>query len=265
VQFLVDDGGQLVQPIHIDDLIAILLKLTVLELPPAEVAAVGPSPIPFREMLAGYRQWLGYDSNNSGTLRSISVPYELAMLFARLPGLNSAYLNPDNLHMLQQGNIANPAMSTALLERQPIPFRTALLKVPATDADRWHARLYFLLPLLRWIIAFVWIYTGVISAFVYPVSDSYAMLREVGISGWMLPLNLYGAALIDIALGIAVLLRYRVFMTGLVQLAVITGYTLIISFFLPEYWVHPFGPIVKNIPFVMTILIMMAVERKWNT
>jgi hypothetical protein len=108
----------------------------------------------------------------------------------------------------------------------------------------------------------VWIYTGIISAFVYPVADSYAMLAQVGLSGSMATASLYGAAYLDIALGIAVLLRYHTYLTGLIQLAVIFGYTVIISFFLPEFWLHPFGPIIKNIPFVMVILINMAVERK---
>ncbi len=267
VQFLIGQGNQMVQPIHIDDLVAMLVRLTTIELPPAEVAAVGPAPVSFRDMLAGYRQWLGYDGGNSGKLRSISFPYFPMLALARLAGLfGSPYLNADNLRMLQQGNIASASMGAALLGRPPVAFQTALLKNPATDADRWHARLYFLMPLLRWVIAFVWIYTGIISAFVYPVSESYAMLRQVGISGWMLPVNLYGAALLDVALGIAVLLRYRIYLTGMIQLAVITGYTLIISAFLPEYWFHPFGPLVKNIPFVILILIMLATERKqWNT
>lgn len=263
VQVLIDHGNQQVQPIYIDDLVAILVRLVDMEHPPAEVAAVGPAPVPFREMLAGYRHWLGDAAQNTNELRSISLPFSLAVTAAKLLGfLNSPFFNEENLRMLQRGNTASPELCTRLLERPPISFRRALLKAPATDADRWHARLYFLLPLLRWVIAFVWIYTGIISAFVYPVADSYAMLSQVGLRGWMLPVNLYGAALLDIALGIAVLLRYRVFLIGLVQLAVIIGYTVIISVFLPEFWLHPFGPIIKNLPFVMVILMSMAVERK---
>jgi uncharacterized protein YbjT (DUF2867 family) len=263
VQMLIDHGKQPVQPIHIDDMVAALVRLTFAEKPPVEIAAVGPAPMLFRDMLAGYRRWLGYDPRNTGRLRSISIPFSVMLLIARVLGfLKNPFLNAANIRMLQQGNTASPTTITNLLEAPPSSFQFALLKTPATDADRWHARLYFLLPLLRWVIAFVWIYTGIISAFVYPVADSYAMLAQVGLSGSMATLSLYGAAYLDIALGIAVLLRYHTYLTGLIQLAVIFGYTVIISFFLPEFWLHPFGPIIKNIPFVMVILINMAVERK---
>ena len=78
----------------------------------------------------------------------------------------------------------------------------------------------------------------------------------------MLPASLYPAAALDVALGIAVLLRFRPRLIGLVQLLVIASYTLIISVFLPEFWLHPFGPVAKNIPFMAAILVTMAVERK---
>ena len=47
----------------------------------------------------------------------------------------------------------------------------------------------------------------------------------------------------------------------LAQLALIAGYTLLITFFLPEQWLHPYGPISKNIPIVALILLLWALER----
>ncbi|HWK54294.1 MAG TPA: NAD(P)H-binding protein [Hyphomicrobiales bacterium] len=260
---LIDHGRQCVQPIHIDDLTAALVQLVTQEEVPLEVAAVGPAAITFDEMLAGYRRWLGYGGAGKGAPFTISVPYSFALFAARaLRFLNNPFLNPDNLRMLHGGNTANPATMTALLGRPSHSFAAALSRTTATEADRWHARLYFLLPLLRLAIACIWLYTGVISAFVYPQSESYALLRQVGLYGWMLPASLYPAAALDVALGIAVLLRFRPRLIGLVQLLVIASYTLIISVFLPEFWLHPFGPVAKNIPFMAAILVTMAVERK---
>jgi hypothetical protein len=88
------------------------------------------------------------------------------------------------------------------------------------------------------------------------------LIQQTGLTGWMLPVCLYGAAFLDIALGIAVIFRYRIRLIGLIQIAIILAYSAIISFFLPEFWFHPFGPIIKNIPFLLVILMMMAVERK---
>ncbi len=39
----------------------------------------------------------------------------------------------------------------------------------------------------------------------------------------------------------------------IVQVCVIAIYTLLLTFIDPSFWLHPFGPIVKNIPIVVLI------------
>ena len=39
------------------------------------------------------------------------------------------------------------------------------------------------------------------------------------------------------------------------------GYSLLISIGPGELWLHPFGPVTKNIPLIIATLIMMALER----
>lgn len=272
LQVLVDGGRQLIQPIHVDDLcMALVILVRMAKVPLQELEAVGPAPLSFRDMLAAYRHWLGFRDSASGrankrspwTFRTMSIPMPLAMMFARLAGtIRTPWLSSDNLRMLQQGNTGDDHAISGLLGREPIAFAEALRRSPATEADRWYARLWFLLPLLRVAIGFVWLFSGVTSAFVYPASDSYAMLEQLGLRGWFATVSLYGAALLDILLGVAVLCRFQVVLTGLLQLGVILVYTALITLYLPEFWFHPFGPIIKNIPFMVGILILMAVERK---
>ncbi len=40
------------------------------------------------------------------------------------------------------------------------------------------------------------------------------------------------------------------------------GYSVVIAFALPEFWLHPFGPVLKNIPIIAATLAMMALEDK---
>jgi hypothetical protein len=83
---------------------------------------------------------------------------------------------------------------------------------------------------------------------------------------------LYGAAALDLALGVLTLTlkRHRRTM-WLVQLGLIVGYTVLITWRLPEFWLHPYGPILKNIPMLAAIVTLMVVERaeeertRWNT
>jgi hypothetical protein len=74
---------------------------------------------------------------------------------------------------------------------------------------------------------------------------------------------LHAAALLDLVLGVLTLAapaRWRR-PVWLAQLVLIAGYTALITLFLPEYWLHPYGPISKNIPLVALIALLWALER----
>lgn len=254
-----DDGRQPLQPIHIDDLIQVVLAgIAKPESGCPRIDLVGPEPITFVDMLLQMRQWLGLSRP-----RLLHIPYALLLPLARIGGfLGNAPITPETIAMLRRGNCA-PVQ--ALIDRfgvTPTGLAEVLDRAPATQADRWHAFLYWLRPLLRLSIAFVWISAAIVSALLYPAADSYALLAETGIQGIYAPLALYGAAALDLALGIAVLTRYRLRETVWLQIAVIIGYMLIISWALPEYWLHPFGPLTKNVPLLAAILTMYAMERR---
>jgi hypothetical protein len=66
----------------------------------------------------------------------------------------------------------------------------------------------------------------------------------------------------DLAFGIATLLVSRRRYVWLAQIAVIALYTVIISVRLPEFWLHPFGPLLKNLPMVAAIVVLYHLERR---
>ncbi len=102
--------------------------------------------------------------------------------------------------------------------------------------------------------------TGLVSLGLYPVEGSLALLAEVGLTGAPALAALYGAALWDLVLGCALLVRFRPVLIGALQLATMFAFTLIITAFLPEMWLHPFGPVTKNVPLALATLVMMALE-----
>jgi hypothetical protein len=104
----------------------------------------------------------------------------------------------------------------------------------------------------------MWIVTGLLSLGLYPVSASYALLARVGVpEGWAPPM-LYGAALLDLGLGVAVYGMRRRRPLWFAQMALMAGYMVIITWRLPEFWLHPFGPILKNLP-ILALLGLLAV------
>ena len=96
----------------------------------------------------------------------------------------------------------------------------------------------------------------------YPVEASYELLAQVGIAGALAPVMLYGAALLDLAFGVGIYALKPPQRRWLwrAQAMLIVGYSLIIAWFLPEYWLHPFGPLLKNIPMLAVILTLHEFE-----
>jgi hypothetical protein len=76
---------------------------------------------------------------------------------------------------------------------------------------------------------------------------------------------LYVAAALDLALGIATLVMQRRQWLYVLQAIVILGYTAIITLWLPEYWLHPYGPVLKNLPLLAALWLLYALDRKENT
>jgi uncharacterized protein YbjT (DUF2867 family) len=260
-------GGapQLVQPIHIDDVTAAIVallrqRLHVDQANPAvrsarRLALAGPQALPFIDYLGALRAGLGM-----GRLRVLPLPGGLARLLARcgrwLPG---GLLDPDALRMLDRGNTADAGPTMRLLGRPP---RTIASFVVEPGAERARAKLDWLLPVLRWSIAAVWIATAIVSAFVYPVQESIELLARTGIPEPLRPLMLYGASAFDMLLGLGILFLKRRRWLWLAQLGLIGFYTVVIAWKLPEFLVHPYGPLTKNLPMLAAIWLLYELDGK---
>jgi len=252
VQVLPDGGGQLLQPVHIDDLVAVVCHCLEASANRRQtLALVGPAPISYADLLFSLRLRLG-----KTPAKAINLPEKWLMHLARLGKfLDTPILAKDNIPMLYRNNIGDPATITTILGRPPLGIHQQLFAKPASVAERWHAQLYFLKPLLPLLIAFVWLWSGITSLFFYPHPASYELLAATGVTGFAAPFMLYGLALMDISLGLVTLARYRLQPLLHLQMAVVLFYTLVISVALPEFWLHPFGPILKNLPFLLVLWI----------
>jgi nucleoside-diphosphate-sugar epimerase len=256
---LVESGEQPVQPLHISDLVTAVMHCIESDQPICKrIELVGPEPITMRELHCQLRNWLGY-----APAKFVTLPFSVALRFARWGGLlGCTPVDDEAMRMLRRGNTGDVTGYIDAFGNRPKTFNQALSELPAQQADRWHAALYFLRPLLRWSIAFVWLFTGIISLFVVPIEISFEMLAKTGINATWAPLFLYGASLIDLFIGMAVALRFYPTQTGWLQILLILLYTLIITLSQPEHWVHPFGPVSKNAPLLVSILIMIILEKK---
>lgn len=248
-------GGQPVQPIHVDDAIAALVRLVEDPRVTGRVPLVGPRPVTVREWLAALRAGL-----RLGPARFVPVPAPLmgaaAHLVGRWPG---SLLDPDTWRMLQRGNTAPAQATSALLGRPPRPVEDFIAPEEA-PATRREAQLATGLALLRGSVAAVWIWTGIVSLGLYPASLSFELLARAGVPEAWRPAMLYGAAGLDLALGLATLMPWRPRWLWLAQAALILFYTAVISVRLPEYWLHPYGPVLKNLPILAALALLHALD-----
>lgn len=252
---------QLVQPVHIDDVVGAILGLLRHRLPPPpgvtaqRVPLVGPQALPFTDYLAALRSAMGM-----GCLRVLPLPGLLARGMAKLGRwLPGGILDEDALRMLDRGNTADPAITAHLLGRPPTPIARF---VTDPQAERTQAKLGWLLPVLRWSIVAVWLITAIVSFGLYPVEASYELLARTGIPPSLQPLMLYGAASFDLLLGLGIAFLSRRRWLWLAQLALISFYTVVIAWKLPEFLLHPYGPLTKNLPMLAAIWLLYELEEK---
>lgn len=111
------------------------------------------------------------------------------------------------------------------------------------------------LRLTRTVLAIIWLATGILSLGIFPQQDSLALLEPVGLQGTAGLVALYGAAGLNILLGILTLTHPSRVLWQM-QAALVVTYSVIIAFCLPQYWLHPFGPVLKNLPILLLLWLL---------
>ena len=251
---IVGDGEQLLQPVRIEDLVATVQKSIASDNKKIELNVVGAEPVKYSELLEIFRRWLRLKSTSS-----VSVPTIGTNVLGKI--LDEPTVNDDNIVMLNEGNAADVKPLADFLGYRPMGIEENLGKQEANNAQKLYASLYLIRPLLRIVIGFVWIWSGVVSAFLYPQPLALELLHEVGVPiGLDVPL-LYVASFLDITIGILTLIGYRLQALLSLEIVVIITYTLLLTLLAPYHWFHPFGPLLKNLPLVVTLYTLMQMER----
>ena len=246
---------QLVQPIHIDDACAAISALLG-SADSGRVALVGPRALPFTSYLDALRRAMGL-----GKLPLLRLPAIAGRWCARLARLLPGSLVDEAAwDMLERGNSADPAATARLLGHPP---RAPERFIDDPEAARTRAKLDWLLPLLRASVAAVWLATAAVSFGLYPPADSYRLLERSGVPPALGPLMLYGAATLDLLIGLGIMLLRRRRWLWLLQIGLIGFYTAYIALRLPEFLLHPYGPLIKNLPMLAAIWLLYEFDKEY--
>jgi DoxX-like family len=113
--------------------------------------------------------------------------------------------------------------------------------------------------LLRASLIFVWLATGFVTVW-EAKGQSLMLLSVAGVQPPILTKSLiFGGAAVDAVLGLMLWLR-PVRITYLMALGMMLVFTVLASVLIPSLWLHPLGPLTKNIP-IAAILWILAKEQ----
>lgn len=245
------DAGA-VQAIHLDDLTAAIVRIVEHPKPaslPRILPAVGPTPLAWADYLQALRQGMGLPAAPVWKLGCAWLD-AAAQIAEKLP---NSLLSRDSLRMLRAGSCADASAIQALIDKP--------LRPPHQFAQAAHAAQAgwaICQPLLRLSLAFVWLWTAYVSL-AYPAAG-FALLHEMGLPAtWHWSALALGSGL-DALFGLLTLARpsRRLW---LAQIALIGGYSLLITLFLPAWWLHPFGAVSKNLPMLAVLLALIILPR----
>lgn len=252
-------GLQCVQPVHVEDLVAavrVLLASHSQRWCGQRVAAVGPAPMSLRHYLLTLRHGLGL-----GPACVLALPAPLVQLLAalgdRMPG---GLFDSATWRMLQRGCCAGAASFGQMLGAMQRPARAFIGPgdAPALRVQAWFG---LVRPWLVAAVAIVWLWSAAVSFGLYPVQQSLALLEAAGVPPALRAAALHGAAVLDLLLGLLTLHpRTRTRALWAAQAALIAAYTAVLTLRLPEFWLHPFGPLLKNLPLLALLALLWLTQ-----
>lgn len=111
---LPDGGRQIVQPVHISDVVAAVRQALQQGIAGQSMDVVGPQPLAFADWLQVMRA-----ARDQAPAPVLAIPPALLLALLRVGRHLSPVLQPDNLRMLLASRAANPEPLARLLGRQP--------------------------------------------------------------------------------------------------------------------------------------------------
>ncbi|HET9716009.1 MAG TPA: SDR family oxidoreductase [Pseudolabrys sp.] len=246
------------QPVHLDDLVSVILFFLQPSAPVRQVVdVVGPRIWSFDQLVMLLRRWLRF-----GPARVWPMPRSLAGLSYRCGDLFSLLgwrppVRTTAAREIARGAVGNPEILRELA-LAPRDIEDALLATPASVQERWFARLYLLKPAIFILLALFWIGTGMISL---TSGWCYGMglMHEAGVSDATAGAIIVAGASADLVIGATIAWRPAARWGLYAAIAISLLYAVIGTALVPRLWNDPLGPMLKIWPIVLLHGVALAV------
>lgn len=253
--------GSLIQTVHVEDLAGAVVAAARGDNAPGTIADIVETEArPLPEFLRRIRRWQGLPEPR---LR-LRVPQSMLAVVGGCADIAGrlgwrAPLRSTALAILRDGIRGDPEPWRAAGGTPPRGLDETLAALPATRQERLYARLSFVLPLAIAVLSVFWLASGLV-ALARPDAAA-ASLSGGSLPEWAVGATVIGGALVDVALGGAILWRpwCRRAALGMVAMsgAYLAGGTLVA----PHLWIDPLGPLLKVVPsIVLALVVWLGVE-----
>lgn len=219
----------------------------------------------YRSIGASYLGRMGLPS----WLMPLTCAFEVALAFRVALGRASGWVTLLQISMVSSFT-AILAFAEPKLLVSPFGMLTKNVPIVAAVAVAWLLEREGFTRRAQWLLragmASVWITEGLFPKILFQQSEELWIAEQTGLAFGKpaLLLTLIGVA--QLASGVAVLLlkgRWLRLVLG-AQIAGLVVLPIVVSWFVPWMWFHPFGPFTKNIPVVLGTLLVLLRCSRWS-
>jgi uncharacterized protein YbjT (DUF2867 family) len=253
----IEDAGPL-DIVQLDDVVVTVARL----LGPEVVSRValelsGPERMQFGEVVAAYRQWLGWRP-----AQSLRVPGFLMAAMWKLGDLIAWFGWRPPIRSTARREIARGATGDSTTWREatgiePQPLGAALAANPASVQERWFARLYLMKPVAYLTFLLFWFMTGVVALTVGWDRAVRTMVESPAAP--VAELTVIAGSLADFAVAGLLAFRRTARLGLIAAIGVSIAYIVSGTILRPDLWADPLGPMMKVWPILALNLVLLAI------
>jgi uncharacterized protein YbjT (DUF2867 family) len=244
---------------------AVLTALTSERIMRSDVDLVERQAHTLAEIVAALRAWLGFAPARA----TIEAPRFVGVIIGRCADLAGwlgwrSPLRTTAMIVLANNVLADAESGERALGRPLKSLAASLGGLPATLQERTFARVQLAFPLLVAALGSFWIASGAIAL---AHIDAAALVLRGALSPPTLLARgaealVVGAAALDIAIGVGVLVRATIRLAALAAIATSLIYLALGTLLTPHLWADPLGPLVKIIPGMALALAVAALAEE---
>lgn len=221
--------------------------------PDSDIALAAAGNLSLGEMLALHRRWLGLPA-----ARLMTVPAALARPVTAIADIAGRLgwrspLRSTAMAVMAEGGAGSSGATPSAFELRSL--QQSLDEAPSGVQDLWFARLYLLKAPIILTLSLFWLTSGLIP--LVKLAAAVAHFDGLLTYGPAL-LTVMASCSLDIALGLAVLVRPAARLALLGMVCTSGFYLLAATFAQPALWLDPLGPLVKVLPSILLTLTALA-------